>query len=342
VIGDLKLGDEEGRLRTLRRYALLDSNDEKQFETIIELVQEIVRVPICAVSLVDNDRQWFKARRGLSACETSRNISFCTHTIETPDHFMIANAGNHPLTKANPLVTGEPNIQSYLGVPLTSPDGYNIGALCVIDTKPREFGFDEIAILKKFAHLLVELFELRQIAAIDSLTGALSRGAWTARALMEIGRAGRYTRPVSLLIFDIDNFKQVNDRFGHSSGDYAIIKLARIAMEGLRQSDIFGRYGGEEFVLLMPETESQGALVVAERIRRAFAAFPATTDNDEMIECTISVGIAQRTIDEPLDALLNRADRALYQAKREGRNRTKIDSSVLDSNEAEPVSASAE
>jgi GGDEF domain-containing protein len=258
-MAEAKLDDEQGRMCALERLRVLDTAEEPPFEKIVTLVQQILQTPFCAVSLVDEQRQWFKARRGLGVRETPRDISFCTHTIQQTEPFVIRDAARDARFAANPLVTGDPHIRSYAGVPLLMPDGYQIGSLCTIDTRPREFPENEITILENFASLVVDELELRQIASTDQLTGALTRRAWLEGAAAEIKRSQRYGRPLSMAIMDIDRFKTINDTHGHLVGDVVIRSLAELCISTKRESDVFGRFGGEEFVLLMPETDAAEA-----------------------------------------------------------------------------------
>ncbi|MDW3206460.1 MAG: sensor domain-containing diguanylate cyclase [Alphaproteobacteria bacterium] len=321
---DTKLGDEEARALALERYDVLDTGPERPFENIVSLVEQTLRVPICAVSLVDRHRQWFKARRGLDVSETPRDISFCTHAIRQPDAFVVNDATVHPTFRDNPLVTGEPHIRAYLGIPLKTPEGYQVGSLCAIDTQIRGWASHEIAILTNFAKIVVDELELRQIASSDGLTGAMTRRAWTEVAEAEIKRATRYGRSLCLAILDIDNFKSVNDTYGHPAGDIVIQQLAGMGMELMRRSDRFGRLGGEEFALVIPEAELAEAKLFAERLRKEFADKELDIGEKGTIHCTISIGIAEWTPSENLEGLMARADKCLYAAKRGGRNRTVV------------------
>jgi diguanylate cyclase (GGDEF)-like protein len=312
--------DENGRIRALDRLDVLDTAEEKPFEKIVTLVQQVLHVPICAVSLIDRDRQWFKAKRGLAVDETARDISFCTHAIQAEAPFIVNNATLDKRFASNPLVTGDPNIRSYAGVPLKMADGYVVGTLCAIDTVARDFPASEIAILSNFAKVIVDELELRQIASSDSLTGALSRRAWMEKAESELKRAQRYDRPVSILIMDIDRFKTVNDTFGHLVGDIVIKQLSDLASMKIRDTDALGRYGGEEFVILMPETDLADAMKLAERIRKSFSEIEIPELDG--IRSSISIGVAERAKGEvDSKAILERADGALYEAKNGGRNR---------------------
>jgi diguanylate cyclase (GGDEF)-like protein/PAS domain S-box-containing protein len=162
---------------------------------------------------------------------------------------------------------------------------------------------------------------LRHLATTDDLTGCLNRRAFFSSAEQEMERAARYGGFVSVLMIDLDHFKQVNDRFGHAAGDRALKAAAAAIRANLREIDCFGRLGGEEFAAMLPETPLAGALMVAERLREAVAAVAVPLDDGETLRLTVSLGVAERTADETaVDQLLARADTALYRAKAAGRN----------------------
>jgi diguanylate cyclase (GGDEF)-like protein len=281
-----------------------------------------LNVPICAVSLIDKERQWFKAYRGLGVSETARDISFCTHAIQQSTPYIVEDAANTPLFSANPLVTGVPNIGSYVGAQLKTKDGFNIGTLCAIDTKARVFSEAEIAILTQFANLVIADIEMREIASTDGLTGMMSRRAWLNCAEHEVHRAHRNNTPLAFFMIDIDHFKHVNDRFGHPVGDEVIKAVSRGTEELLRKSDWFGRYGGEEFVAILPGATLDDALVVAERMRAAVEAMRLPCLGDH--RCTISIGVAMLEAEDAVPSIaLERADHALFHAKQTGRNQVK-------------------
>lgn len=322
MLSDIKT-DEQGRLLALDRLAVLDTEPEQPFENIVSLVQQILQVPNCAVSLVDRQRQRFKARRGLAAPETARNIAFCSEAIKSDAPLSIPETQDSQTFKGNPLVVGEPHIRSYLGVPLKTPEGYVVGTLCAIDTRPREFAESELSVLERFAKVVVDELELRQIASTDFLTGAMARRAWYEAANGEVLRAQRYRRPLSVVIMDIDRFKSINDTHGHPVGDLVIKALARVVMDSLRQSDLFGRYGGEEFVLALPDTDPVAAYALAERLRKAVRQSRLVAPHH--LRWTISIGVAEMLCeDATIQPALERADYALYQAKAAGRDQVKV------------------
>ncbi|MET1757185.1 sensor domain-containing diguanylate cyclase [Novosphingobium sp. RD2P27] len=318
---DTTLIDELARVAALQRLAVLDTGPEEPFENIVALVRAVLAVPMAAVSLLDEDRQWFKARSGVAVPETPREISFCTHTINQRDPLVIPDAIKDRRFADNPMVVGEPGIRAYAGVPLRTADGYNVGSLCAVDTRPREFGSAEIAMLSAFARVVVDQLELRRIAGRDQLTGALTRRGFIESAMQEIERFRRYGRIASIVMIDIDHFKAINDTHGHPAGDAVLREVAGILRGQERASDLLGRIGGEEFAMLMPETNAQGALAVAERLRAAIATTPVEAGSGIQLQVTASFGIAQldAAIINP-DGWFAAADVPLYAAKRAGRN----------------------
>nr|WP_317265668.1 diguanylate cyclase [Arthrospira sp. SH-MAG29] len=168
------------------------------------------------------------------------------------------------------------------------------------------------------------LVELEKLATTDPLTGIANRRHLLTLGEREFQRTHRYKNPFSVLMIDIDHFKLINDNYGHSIGDKALKIMADITVNALRKVDIFGRFGGEEFVVFLPETKADEALVVAERIREAIATTPIYVD-DQTIHITVSIGVTIYNSSEiSLDGLLMEADKALYDAKKQGRNQVVI------------------
>lgn len=328
---DPALTDEPARLAALKRLAVLDSEPEEPFENVVALVRTVLDVPMAAVSLLDEERQWFKARSGLDATETPRDVSFCTHAIRQREPMIIPDATKDPRFAANPLVLGGPEIRSYAGIPLQTPDGYNIGSLCAIDTRARNFSPSEIATLAKFARIVVDELELRRIAGRDQLTGAHTRRGFIERANQELERFRRYDRPASLTMVDIDHFKSINDTHGHPVGDKVLREFADRLRKAARPNDLLGRLGGEEFALLMPETSAEEAMAAADRFREEIAARVFTPAPGIELRVTASFGIAQADVGvADAEGWIAAADAPLYEAKRSGRNRCVIASTRAD------------
>lgn len=209
----------------------------------------------------------------------------------------------------------------YAGVPIRTPDGHNIGTICAMDQKPRSFSAREVDIMRELARIVMDEIELRQLASLDSLTGLRTRRAFKEEAERFVSLARRHRSSLGVVAFDIDHFKQVNDTYGHAAGDMVLNAVAHLAQDTPRQSDLAGRMGGEEFVLLLPGADLISAVAVAEKLRHSVVdlAFPGSRPP---IRVSASFGVA--ALDpgrDDLDSLLVKADEALYEAKRNGRNR---------------------
>jgi diguanylate cyclase (GGDEF)-like protein len=344
---------EQLRLDALQRYRVLDTLSEQAYEDVVLLASAICRTPIALVSLVDEDRQWFKAHHGLSAEQTPRNVSFCDHAIRQPEQVMVVeDATSDSRFAANALVTGEPRIRFYAGAPLVTPDGHALGTVCVIDDKPRKFSEQEGGALAALSRQVMRMFESRRLnlelqrvlaerelmtrgmfdyqrqleeqnaeltveASHDALTGLLNRAGLEKLRGAQVSREWRDSGNYAVAVLDLDHFKRVNDRHGHAVGDEALRMVATEIRRGVRGGDIAVRYGGEEFLVLMPSTPLAGAMTVIERIRRSVAE---RSDLPEPVTLSagLATGIAGR--DDP-EAVFRAADQALYRAKRAGRNR---------------------
>jgi diguanylate cyclase (GGDEF)-like protein len=184
---------------------------------------------------------------------------------------------------------------------------------------------DEIELRARVRNMLAlrrQHLELERLAAVDPLTGALNRRAFVAQLEAEAGRAARHGGPYAVVMMDIDHFKAVNDTYGHDGGDRALVAFSAAVKSVLRDTDCFGRWGGEEFAILLPQTDAAGAGALAERLRLSVASVRVPTDKG-LLEITTSAGIAVYRGDTP-DMILRRADKALYAAKANGRNRVEI------------------
>ncbi len=317
---DRKLQDEPGRVAALHRYEVLDTPREAPFERITGLVRAVLNVPISTLSLIDTDRQWYKSCVGMDSTDLPREQSFCTHTIQAREPLFIPDTLKDARFAQYPSVMGKPFIRSYLGVPLASPDGYNLGSLCALDVQPRDFSLGQVEVLKSFAALAVDELELRRIAQMDSLTGAATRRSFLLELEKTISKFVRRGQPAVLLTMDIDHFKRVNDTFGHPAGDTVLRTVGHRLQAILRKEDLLGRLGGEEFGILLPDIDLHQAVQAAEKLRTCLEEAPMLLH--EPLRVTASFGIAALEAAHASPVLwLERADQALYAAKRAGRNR---------------------
>lgn len=321
---------EAERLAALRSYDIIDTPAEPRFDRIARMAAQVMETPIALISFLDETRQWVKASYGLAITDVPRQLTLCHHAIEQAQVTVVENALCDLRFFNNPMVTGAPYIRFYAAVPLRNWQGHNIGTLCVLDRQPRRIGPDQQRLLEDLAAMVIDeletrrsMLELRHQAITDPLTGIHNRRQFLTLAEKEISRAARYEQPLCLLMADIDRFKRINDTYGHETGDRTICAVVETIRHLLRPEAIFGRFGGEEFAILLPQAELAAALVAAERIRHAIRRERVETEEGP-VAFTISIGIAPVTPTVSLELALQRADLALYDAKNAGRNRVRV------------------
>lgn len=312
---------ESDRLGALDRYDMLDTPPEEAFDRITRLTRNVFDMPMSVISLIDGHRQWFKSRQGFEACETGRDTALCNYTIREARPLIIPDTLADPLYCEHPAVIGEPHVRFYAGVPLRVAGGHAIGTLCTFDSVPRAFSAEQSAMLQDLANIVLSELELRTLLMEDSLTGAFSRRAFRDEAARASALASRHGHNLSLIMFDLDQFKSINDKNGHQVGDRVLKACVRAVQGALRKADSVGRIGGEEFAILLPHTNRDDATVVAEKVRQAIASVDIQGTRGP-IPISASFGIAALPRNAcDIDELLRRADTAMYEAKQSGRNR---------------------
>lgn len=342
--------NEEARLAALHSFEVLDSAPEQGFDDLVAIAAGICAVPMASVSLIDRDRQWFKARLGLGEAETVRDTSFCAHAILNPDRVTVVNdATQDARFSDNPLVLEDNGIRFYAGAPLVSREGFALGTLCVIDRQPRRLEEFQLNALGALSRQVTHLLELRRISRqlslqlrerdwyeqqlrhyqleleqqnadlteltrTDPLTGLPNRRAFAVALAAAIDQRGEGGEGCAVAVLDVDHFKTVNDVHGHDEGDRVLAALSDLLKAQFAGHGMAARYGGEEFVLLMRDLPLEQARLQCEYVRQAVAMLPIGPP------VTVSIGLTACRAGDTPDELFKRADEALYLAKRGGRD----------------------
>ncbi|WP_229776329.1 sensor domain-containing phosphodiesterase [Deinococcus ruber] len=316
---------EQLRLAALRRYGILDTPQESQFDHLVELAVRVFDSPMAQISFVDEDRQWFKANHGLPFSEAPRSESFCSVAIVQDDVMVIPDTTQHEHFRSYPTVLGEPYIRFYAGAPLVTPEGQKLGTFCILGTEPREFSDQEQALLASFADMTMAELKLRQalhdlshLAMNDTLTGLPNRVQFRQQLTEACRRADITGEKVVVGLLDLDRFKPINETFGHAEGDGLLAAVARRLQEATATSDVVARMGGDEFVLLLTDIRSVADIaVVTQRLKDTFTQ-PFLVSNQEVF-VHWSLGFSVYPDDAlELDALLSHADAAMDRVKRAG------------------------
>ena len=283
------------------------------------MAKRLFGVPIALVSLVDENRQWFKSCLGLSISETPRDISFCGHAILGDDVFIIPDTSVDERFADNPLVLNDPYIRFYAGCPLRAPNGHKLGTLCIIDRQPRSFGKDELEALADLAAMVEREIAAVQLATQDELTNISNRRGFMLLAQHSLHICVRRKLPASLVFMDLDKFKLINDTFGHAEGDRALTVFANQMKAICRDEDIFARSGGDEFALLLIDASKENAEKIVLRLCHSIEKY--NQEAKRGYDVSFSYGIAEFNPDKhhTIDALLADGDSLMYELKRSKR-----------------------
>ena len=269
--------------------------------------------------MIDVDRQWFKSCIGLSVSETSRDISFCGHAILGSEVFVIPDAQADERFSDNPLVTGPPYIRFYAGCPLQVANGSKLGTLCLIDLEAREFDPDSVKLLQDLAKMAEQEIAALQLATMDDLTSLSNRRGFEMLAQHALSICRRLERPACLLFFDLNGFKQINDNFGHAEGDRALSLFANELRTIFRDSDVIGRIGGDEFCVLLTNSNSSSATVTLSRLHESIKARNLAESRGYDIRYSVGCVDYEAKRHGSVQPLLADADAAMYAHKQADR-----------------------
>lgn len=304
--------DETARLMSLHSLRVLDTPSEERYDRLTRMAKRLFNVQIALVSLVDSERQWFKSKQGLEACETSRAISFCGHAILGREIFVVSDASKDPRFADNPLVTDGPEIRFYAGCPIRDPGGFNIGTLCIIDPEPREMSTDDMDALKDMAEMVEDEIRVSSQVTVDDLTQVANRRGFHLIAEHLLSLCRRTGTAAELAFFDLDGFKAINDTYGHAAGDNLLKHFAKLLIKCFRTADAVGRLGGDEFVVLLSNSTG-GADLALDRLQQMAAL--AECPIKEKLAWSVGIIVFDPDRHTGVESLLADADASMYDDK---------------------------
>ena len=316
--------NEVQRLRAVRSYEILDTPPEVDFEALTRIAAHTFGTPGAVIGLLDADRLWFKSKLGLDVQQLDRQIAFCAHAIMRPgEPLVVEDLRKDRRFEANPLVVQPPNLCFYAGAPLVDRNGYALGTIAVVDTKPRRLSEAEYVLLNDLSSVVVSVMESRHranqlthLAMTDYLTGLPNRVQFEKTLNAEMAHSRRTGELFTVFLMDLDEFKSINDTFGHAAGDEVLREVAGRMTKQIRTEDLLARLGGDEFALFMRQNEDESVEKLARRITEVVSA-PIVLSTGESVRVGISMGMAKFTdAVNSLDTLLAHADQALYKIKR--------------------------
>lgn len=329
--------NDQSRIQALLDYNILDSDYEAAFDGIVKLASTICHAPIAVINFVDQNRQWFKAEIGLGIRETALDISICRHAILEQDLMVINDTLRDPRTACNPLANAADNSLRFYAGALLKSGPHALGTLCVLDHEPRTLAPWQLDALKLLRDQVMHLMELRRHsvtqrnvlqeldesrnelqrqAHIDALTGLLNRRAFEKRLAFELQAPTSAPSIGSLLMLDLDDFKRVNDTSGHLHGDQVLKQVAQVLRKATRASDVLGRWGGDEFLMLLPGTDDVQAREIAQRVLNALRH--DLKSQELPLGLGASIGITSTGAYQNVGSIIQAVDTAMYDAKRSG------------------------
>lgn len=350
VLGDVKVwyirditdhwvAEERLKVRSVMLEMVAKSSALSDILNVIVLqIQKESPQSICSVLLFDKEEGCLRLGAApslpdfynqlIDGVKVGMNVGSCGTAAYLNQRVIVENIAEHPYWKDYAKSAKQAGVAACWSDPIHSSKGEPLGTFAIykqVPSSPTEKDFELIQFASNLASIAIEFFRtqeaLEKMAYFDHLTGLANRGSFFQQCETILTEAIDKEAPLSVIMMDVDNFKRINDKYGHKVGDQVLQKLAETSLSALRKQDLMARIGGEEFAILLPSTEKEEALFIAERLRVAIEECAVVDSRHQPIYFTVSLGVASKIGKSCfVDKLLNKADKALYQAKAAGKN----------------------
>ncbi|WP_392538601.1 diguanylate cyclase [Legionella sp. 227] len=311
MIPPKKPKNEAERLATLYKLHILDTEKEERFDRVTRIARKLFEVPISAISFLEADRQWMKSTQGINIKEAARKTSFCGHVILSDKIMVVEDATQDKRFYDNPFVLKKPNFRFYLGCPL-QVKGYNVGVFCLIDNKPRSKLDIDQKMVNDLARMVEMDLEQLQVSITDELTGLSNRRGFLKLADYLFQKCQRENQVFTLLFFDLDKFKHINDEFGHLEGDKVLKIFAHALLQNFRYYDVIARWGGDEFCVFCSGLKRKYVPGIIQRLKDSLEAAKI---KDYSIQFSVGIIEYNQKEHQTLEDMITLADSKMYESK---------------------------
>lgn len=306
--------NESGASRTtgLPALELLGADTDERFDRFTRLARHLFDTPIALLKLTGSDRRWVESRIRVASNDSRPEVGFCSEALLGDEVVIVPDATQDERLRDHPLVVDLPEIRFYAGCRVRAPDGSPLGTLCVIDHEPRDVTEDDADVLADLAWMLEQELKSLSLAIVDELTGLRNRRGFDALAEHTIAMCRRVDEPATLLYFDLDDFKAVNDDLGHAAGDRVLRRFAKHLRETFRDSDVVARVGGDEFCVLLTSATT-------EDIHRPLSLLKGRLEmsgGEPLVSFSVGIAPYDPSRHTSARALVEEADQRMYEEKR--------------------------
>lgn len=307
--------EQNSNLEDILSLGVLEILPNERFERLVRMAKRMFSIPIALVGFTRMECQGIESNLECKTKEGNHLFSFSDHASFQDGIVIIPDTLLDKRFLINPIISGDAYIRFFAGCPLKLPNGQMIGALCILDVKPRNLNNEDIKLFKDLILMIENEIAALQMATIDELTQISNRRGFLVLAQKSLDYCVRNGGVASLVFFDINNFKQINDQFGHLEGDKALTVFADLMIKNIRDSDIFARLGGDEFVALLINTSEKGAESIISKFQASLGHYNKKANRGYDISFSHGIPKYNPKKHKKIEDLLAEGDLLMYQCK---------------------------